>query len=376
MRILPFGGGSAYEAMRLDAELENHRRSAVAVAPHSTNRGGTYLSTPLPLLPQKTRLDWLSFTTSLEWAALKMALGCLFPDVEFTAEKRGMAGYPETTSLSLNDVPIGVIGHGAKHGKNLVSITGKGCAHWSNDFYSHVRDVVEFLEGKITRIDIAMDFFCGEVDYEGTLFAYHAGEFTLPKSPKAPMLGLISTSSGKVNLGRTMNVGSRKTSKMARCYEKGLEVFSRMKDSFRETCTDPASLVFHDDPTAPPGTIADQWFRVEIEFKAADCVLTTEMITARDCYFAGAYPFCARVLGCGDGVRPKSLKADELIALEQMLQHARACYGNLVHTLSEIGYSDTDIKNALTSGKHNQRLLKAGVLRALRSHEPDFDIPF
>lgn len=305
-----------------------------------------------------------------------MAVGCLFPNVLFTAQKRGMTGYPETTSLSVDSVVVGVIGHGADHGKNLVSITGKGCSLWSNDFYGHVRDVVEFLEAKITRIDIAMDFFCGEVTYDQTLFAYHAGKFTLPKSPKAPKLGLISTWADGINLGRTMNVGARKGSKMARCYDKGLEVFSRMSEDFRASCTDPAALVWGVEQNAPPGTIAEQWFRVEIEFKAADLVLLPEMITERDAYFSGAYPFCAEILGLGDGVRPSALKPDEQISLEKLLQSARLGYGNLVHTLSQIGYSDTDIKNALTSGKHNQRLVKAGILSACNAHSPDFNIPF
>jgi phage replication initiation protein len=374
MRIL----SSAFEAKCLREELADFQleRSVEAVGPPSNNMGGTSLP-PLPLVvDQKVRIDWLAFTSPIGIVSLKILVECLFPSVVMSQNDKGMYGYPDSYSLTVDDVDVGIIGFGAKHGKDLVSITGKGCQLWDSCFYPHVLDVLQTAEAKLNRIDLALDFYRGELSYDDCLAAYVVGEFKLPKSPKMPMLSQVASSCDGVNFGRTMYVGSRKGSKMARCYEKGLEIFARLPESVRQQCTDdPGDRVYGPGDFAPDGTIANQWLRVEIEYKAVDVLLPLDMVVLRDKYFIGSYPFCERVLGMSDGLRPKALLSDEAITNEKMVLNARKGYGNAVHTWRKCGYTDKQILDMLDTGFHNQRMVKAGILAKHRA-QPDSDIPF
>lgn len=370
--------GSVFEAKHLKKELVEYQITAAAVeVPPSTNRGGNFLP-PLPQdVKQSTKVDWLAFTSSVGIVPLKIVVDILFPGVQMVHSDKGMLGYPESYNLSVDDVPIGCIAFGAAHGKDLVSITGKGCALWSHDWMPNVLDCLETVEAKITRCDLALDFYKGEVRYEDCVAAYHAGEMNpLKGGRKFPTLQEVSTKRGGTeNLGRTVYVGSRKSSKMLRCYEKGLQVFAMCDDAFKEACSAPGAIVWGQEQGAPAETIADQWLRVEVEYKSADLVLARDIVMRRDEYFAGAYPFCARLLGLGDGVRPEYIKPDEEIDLHKMLKHMKNGYGNTVATLKKIGYTNDMIVDAVNTGRMNQRLVRAGVVSKIQ-REQDWDIPF
>lgn len=368
------------EARHLHRELAEFRADAAAAVPSppATNRGGTSILPPMAEKQQKTIIDWLAFTSPVGIVALRVAIQCLFPDVKFQDQNKGIPGYPSSYLMTVNSVPVGIIGFGAIHGKDYVSITGTGCGMWSKAFYAHVRQVVETVQGKITRLDIAMDFYRGEVSFEQCTQAYDGDEFKLPKSPKSPMQSLVGKTQGgekKINMGRTMYVGSRKGAKYVRCYEKGLEVFAKMPEAFQLENTEPGSVVWGLEQGAPPSTIADQWLRVEIEFKPDQVLLSHDMIDNGDMYFAGAYPFTKRILECGDGCRPESLKQSVDIDFWKMVGHARNGYGNFIHSLRKIGYDSTRIVELLDTGRHNQRLVRSGILSRLLSIE-DSNIPF
>jgi phage replication initiation protein len=399
MRILPF----QEKSNNLTADLVAYRQrvdtvgsvavlasnwSAKADTPHPNNMGGTYLPPPLLILPippaQKVKIDWLSFTSTIGFASLKVLVQCLFDDVHIDERSHGMPGYPSSSSLTVGGVPVGLIGHGAKHGKDFVSISGKGCSFWSSDFMSHVLDVLETGDCKLNRIDLALDFYDGEVSYDSCLAAYYAFEFQLPKSPSNPGSKEVGSQLNGVNLGRTLYVGSRKGAKFCRCYEKGLEVFSRLPQEYREACTSPGSLSVgfdgqllteQEQADLPVLTIADKWFRVEIEFKNTDTLLPLDMVINRDMYYAGAYPFTAKILGLSDGLRPSSLKTISEIDNEKMFTHARNGYGNAVHTWLGCGFTPQQIVERLDTGFHNQRLVKSGVLSSVKAVE-DWDVPF
>lgn len=373
MRIL----SSSFEAGLLHGELADfvENRSVSAGVPPSNNMGGTNCPPLSQNTIQKTRIDWLGFTSPWEIAGLKVFVDMLFDNVVFKQNDFGIPGYPESYSLTVDSVQVGVIGFGAKHGKNFVSITGKGCQLWDVSFYAHVREVLEVANASIRRIDICMDFYKGEVTYDQAIKAYEFGEFQLSMARKKPKFSKIESEENGVNLGRTMYVGSRKTSKMARIYEKGLEVFARLPDSVRAACTEPGALVYGPDDHAPEGTIADQWLRVEIEYKAEDVVLELDMITQGDDYFRAAYPFCERVMGAGDGKRPRALMKVVDLNVERVFLNLRNGYGNAIHTLKSCGYSDTQIIDRVNTGVQNQKMVKAGI-RAQHQAVQDFDIPF
>lgn len=73
------------------------------------------------------------------------------------------AMYPLSATLTYRGVQIGLLAWGAKHTRNFISFSGNGCArvkHW-NVFYG----VLDHVNARITRIDLAFDTYKGEVTY-------------------------------------------------------------------------------------------------------------------------------------------------------------------------------------------------------------------
>ena len=368
-----------YENTLLGRELAEFRANA-AVVPPLTNRGGSSItppSFPIKFHNQKTSIDWLSFSSPRPISELRMLITLLFDKygpVVITDIGHGITGYPSASKILVDDVQVGIVGYGADHGKNYVSITGTGCKIWEKDFYPHVRDVVETALAKITRIDICLDFYHGELTFEDCDKAYENLEFKLSKSNKNPRKKIQGEQENGINLGRTLYVGSRKGSKYIRCYEKGLEQFSRLPEDFRISCTEPGSVVFGEKEGAPASTIADQWFRVEVEFKNADYELSFDMITETDLYFCGSNPYCEKIIGLTNGLRPKLLKKDADISVEKVFINAKKSYGTAIHSLKKCGYTDSQIIHRLDAGKVNSRMVNAGILS--KHHADPLFVPF
>lgn len=365
-------------------EVRQNPRQVADLAPPSSNTGGNPPSHDKNAPLQRVKIDWLAFTTSVGYAYLKETLFCLFPGLYVDNNNRGMYGYPESANLTLHGVSIGVFAWGADHGRDYVSISGKGCQEWESGQYPFVQECLQTIDAKLVRIDHAMDFYKGELTWEECDAAYRAGEFKLKQGGRNPYSERIGGEIDGKNLGRTLYVGRSSSAKQIRCYEKGLEVFARLPEKFKEECTDPGSLVWGVAEKAPIGTIADQWLRVEVQNSNKDRDLALDMITRCDEYFAGAYPFCARILGLSDGVRPETLKPTLDVELERMIMNARNAYGNLVFSLKELGFTGDDIIAMLSTGRHNERLVKSGIIARVKNDptwrdamlEKEWDVPF
>lgn len=362
--------------------------------PPSNNMGGP---SPLPpyflphsekndqLVTQKTSVDWLAFSTLVPVEGILLGLQIVWPDMMMSTAKGGMKGYPKCKALFVGEVQYGLVGHGAKHERNSVSLTGTACKTiTTNEQYETVRGLLDVLQARLSRVDLCFDFYKGEVTFEYAQFAYAAGEFKHPKANKNPESKVVSAKgSYGENLGRTLYVGPRTGEKFARIYEKGLEVFAKMPEAYREACTERENALLGD---AERRTVADDWLRLEVEFKRVDKdrPIPLEIILERDLHFAGAYPFFARALGMGDGKGRSRIKSTAQIDHDKFIQNHRASYGSHVHTLRRIGFTDTEIADLLDTGVHNQKLLKAGLVvveqQAVKKYreefDPDFDIPF
>jgi phage replication initiation protein len=382
--------------------------------PPSANRGG---SSPLPpyflphgeishetvakdltfqyLQKQKTKIDWITFSTVAGLEALQVSVNILFPSSVITSGGK-MKGYPKARLVEVDGVTVATIGHGATHGRDCVAIDGAGCKLLTHADVIVLHDLMHTLEARITRLDLCLDFYSGETTWDHALFAYHRGSFRHPKANCNPEHSIVGKESGDgQNLGRTLYVGQRASAVMARIYEKGLETFAKLPKEYREACAAREAEYRLLNGLKPSALNVDSWLRVEIEFKNKDDkVLSYDMLLDRDMYFSGAYPYCADCLGVEMGPRPATLKDSAEVTLDRMLIAARRSYGNLVHSLTEIGFTDGDIVGHLTTGLHNQKLVKAGVVAvgtraakgaaeklqaeraAAMSALEDFDIPF
>lgn len=373
----------------LHDSLEEIRQNPPLLAeqvPPSSNTGGNppSLNPSAPLL--RVKIDWLAFTSTAGFRPMEEVLKCLFPAVFIQHNEGGMLGYPSSANLSLYGVHIGIFAWGADHGRDLISITGEGCREWHVQSYPFIRECLDTIEATITRIDHALDFYRGELTYEDCEAALAAGEFKLKSGGRNPSATRMSTESNGTNCGRTLYVGKGKNSaKFIRMYEKGLQLFANMSEEFKLANTDPQNVVWGDGERAPNGTIATQWLRAEVQNSNKDGrVLPLDMVTDTDSYFAGAYPFCARILGLTDGKRPDALKPVLDVELERMIMNARNAYGNLIFSLKALGFTGNDIIEMLSTGRHNERLVKSGIIGRVQN-DPNWleamkdrigDVPF
>ncbi len=140
-------------------------------------------------------------------------------------------------------------------GKVQISLTGQGCQHVAN--WRAVADVVDMLDGKLSRVDIAVDDLTGEM-FSVRMFKelHEAGEFT---NNGRPPEGRFIDDCGSQK-GCSMYVG-QKGHKQLNVYEKGKQL------------GDPES----------------QHTRCELRLYSKRYELTTDVLRNPGRYFGGAY---------------------------------------------------------------------------------------
>lgn len=369
------------------------RQALRDVIPPSNNMGGQEPYPPLffpqcekqdvSVVKNLTKIDWLGFTSLNSIEAVRMAVQVFFPTCDFVYTGKGMYGYPKSDFIMVDGEQYGILGYGASHGRNFVSLPGTGCSTWDADQIEIVYETLQVLEARIGRVDICLDFFNGERTWDHALFCYERGDFNRGRhGNKKPYMKKFDQSQDGMNLGRTLYVNRRGSEVMARIYEKGYEVFANMPSAYK-TLSQAREVEYVDNGGSVP--FADSWLRVEIEFKRVedDRPIPLEILLERDNYFAGAFPYCAEVVKHATPTRPKDLRTEKEVDLIKLLASARTAYGSLVHTLATLGYSNADIVEVLSNGKENKRLRESGVTSMLqkvvaewKKNNPDHEIPF
>jgi len=117
---------------------------------------------------------------------LNTKIGVPIPEPRFTMRPRrsGLHGYANSADLLCDGLPCGLIGWGAANHGCMVSFSGVGCAALDmqalHSVISHIPSV------RITRVDLALDDYSGEViSYQGAIDGAQAGEFH-PERGRAP----------------------------------------------------------------------------------------------------------------------------------------------------------------------------------------------
>jgi DNA relaxase NicK len=111
------------------------------------------------------------------------------------------------------------------------------------------------------------------------------------------------------------------------------------------------------------------WWRDEVEFKPVNQPLPLDLVENRDQYFAGAFPYLAKVLPTVD---PQTLctRRDRMpqIDLAKALENIRIQNGSTLKTALQAYQGDIGLLLSKIIGhKHNKALVEAGVL--LVDHE-------
>lgn len=265
---------------------------------------------------QKAKVDWLNFTfpmgseekptISIQELIDRFSL-LLHRPVTALDENKGLRGYRHSVTLFAHvgskKQPMGFIAWGgeAQRGSCLVTLSGGGCSLIAD--WSPVRDLIESLQGKVTRLDLAVDFLDGEYTVDDAIEFYKAGRFTLSGRPPC-----TSQAGDWLNeRERTLYIGKAKNGKVCRVYEKGHQL----------------------------GNLESQWVRYEVQFGSRDRVIPLDALTNRDQFFAGAYPVLGDLLDKA-GERIKTQRTEGETTMAHLISHMRSAYGKALHVAMEL----------------------------------------
>jgi len=304
-------------------------------------------------MTQKTTIDWLRFRAKAEprdiIETMRPMFGPLGQHLHFDFQPRGMLGFKHGAKVIMAGVPVGRMDYGgdSQRGWVRVEVPGGGC-EWVKEWEA-VQEVEKLPDAQVTRLDIALTTWEGEVTHEAVIDAHTRGRFITGGRP--PELTRIEKSDE--HSGRTCYVGTReKADKFFRAYEKGKELAAKFSGGM-------------------PGQIThinhhrvEDIYRCEVELKAATKPIPWEVIDRRDQYFAGAYPFCADIL---PDVEPDILAARperiSQMTLSAALDQVRKQFGSTLYTAMHAHQGDIGAVWDLIVGEaHNPRLVEAGVL--------------
>jgi DNA relaxase NicK len=304
--------------------------------------------------PQKTTVDWLRFRTQSTPTTILEAIRPMFgPHASMlhmeNIDRGGLHGFVYGAQIVVANMPVGRVDYGGEHqrGWSMVDITGKGCA-WITD-WDAIDEVQKLDEAEAKRIDVALTTWKGEVSHGLVTHAHKAGRFVTRGRP--PAMQQITSSDPRA--GRTCYIGKRASSdKFLRCYEKGFQLAAQHGSRLGATIT-------HID-----GFAVEDIYRVEAEFKAKNSDIPWDVVSRRDHYFAGAYPFCADIL---PGVEADTLQRrperDPQIELEAALNNVFVQYGPTLLTALHAYHGDiTGVWEKVVGKEHNKALVEAGVL--------------
>lgn len=296
----------------------NHR---AAPAPRAVTRGES-IHPPKTFDGVKTSIDWVHATWKLKSGDIgatytdpQMVRDSIFDDVErFKFEDgKGIFGF-QCSSNVLTCVHgewerVAIVAWGGK-GKQadmgFLQITGAGCAALGLNERLPIRRtlqyVLELAEAKLTRLDIAFD--TEDVSILEAMQAYKDGEFiTSGLPPSYCQHGDWEIHRGD---GRTLYVGKMENGKCCCIYEKGKQLGDKLS----------------------------KWLRIEQRWGNRDRVIPLSALVDTDSAFAGASPFCMRLVQAV-GVRFRTFQQTASMVAEQAVEHAARNVGRLVNVLAD-----------------------------------------
>ncbi|HGN6311567.1 replication initiation factor domain-containing protein, partial [Neisseria gonorrhoeae] len=226
------------------------------------------------------------------------------------AKHSGGRFYEGCWLMGTENAQYGRVHYGGQRETMLVELTAVGCNAANIGWESRLFDfLTNAIRPKITRVDIAKDFFNGEYSPNQAREDRNKGLFTCHHvKPKGECLGSDweEDDEAKMTKGKTYGIGSRESSKYVRVYEKGKQL----------------------------GDKTSTWTRFEIEFKAKDIVIPFEVLQNPGEYFGGAYPICERF--AQKATRIHAVKEDKVVSADRCLEWVKKQFGRAANGLKFI----------------------------------------
>lgn len=296
----------------------------------------------------KTLIDRFCFRVSENPSLIRHVSESLFgPDISISEVQSGGLGYESRKNIEKQGELVMVVFYGGanQNGTMYFDITGKGASFvaWGSDI---VLSYLDELPGiLLRRIDLAADFFQGEINHDQIKQAYLDGQFiNYRRSPKTKTVGSINDP----DAGRTIYIGKRGQQLFLRCYEKGKKEFN------------------------PKNNPLPDWYRVELEFRPdkKSKFSVSHIVKNRDGFFTGAYPFLAQILPSASPIKVPARQSPEH-ELKTILGHVRRQYGPTLKTAIDIVGLDNVI-DSIVSDYDNLKLKKIYQNRQFLPDEIDF----
>lgn len=259
----------------------------------------------------------------------------------------GIHFYDRSYKLEHN---CGIVCIGGQRNTVLVMINGIGCTYakygWQADL--HAFFALEAVNPKITRIDLAHDDLEGE--YSNLAYftrQFDKGGFNMiagGRKPNIEMRGNWKNPNGK---GRTLYIGSSKSPKYCRIYEKGKEL----------------------------GDADSKWVRTEVEFKAKGQLIPLDVLIKPSNFFLKSYP-CFYIFNKQNvtGAKFERIQKQELISMTKAISITKHQFGRFLYAFrkefSKHGLNDKDLLDILTDIENKKYPDKLDILTI-----PDFFKP-
>lgn len=301
-----------------------------------------------------TKLDWVGFRTRVNPLDVMDALTPLFgspEQVTFPHRGGGWMGYAESREIFFKGARMGLMAYGGvtMQGWCQVNLNGTALPLIHGDAAESLEVLVDDLRGQYKRVDIAQDFTDRSVTFETFKAAHDAGGFTTrARKPKAKaIIPDVPTD------GRTLYIGVRGSPKFARGYEKGYELAKEYKlDRYMDI-----SDVRIDG--VPIGDI----FRVELELAPEPHMFPSDILTNRDSYFAGAYPYFADLLKVPAAPLKLTPQRLALATVDAQLAECRRMFGGALRTALLLHDGDfMAVWEKIVGREHSRALVEAGAL--------------
>lgn len=225
------------------------------------------------------------------------------------------------------DHKAGKVSIGGQSGTLLIQLSGEGCSYakygWQSDFHAMLN--TQAIDPKITRIDLAHDDVTGDyLSLPWFARQLDLGGFTNGgRRPRVEMLGNWKYPDGS---GRTLQIGTRKSSKMCRIYEKGRQL----------------------------GDKSSNWLRVEVELKAKNYFIPLDILINPSPFFLAAYP-CFHIFDYQSKLPRETLERierEKLITFAKAVDITRHQFGRYLlafrKEFEKHGLSDNDLLSLLT----------------------------
>lgn len=243
-------------------------------------------------------------------------------------QKNGINGYKYSFVMGTDSVKYGVAAFGGLNQRDsiMIHLYGDGLTAaldgWEKRLYSWFSAFAPFA--KITRCDLAHDFFNGEYTPDQAYTDWQSGGYdNRHMRPRARMHGYDWLDDQRT--GKTFYIGTPTSSRMVRIYDKGCE---------------------QGDKSSP-------WVRFELQIRNRDYIIPHDILINAGGYLTASYPVAESLFSVfkDTPAKPERIKKTEKINLEHVVKYASQSSSPCINALEWLGFDAGEILTLLKGGK-------------------------